>query len=113
MLFHPLNSLPASDRALIDAHIATYGVTDCPPCTYSMSDEASEMMIEARRVSEARRRAVAITNGKRSAEAEARRRQMIPLFKAGHSPEAVAERFGISASHALATRKRLKREGKL
>ena len=113
MNFHPLGSLPAPDRALIDAHIAKHGVTICPPSTYSLDAETSEMMVEARRVAEARRRAVAITNGKRSAEAEARRRQMIPLFKAGHSPEAVAERFGISASHALATRKRLKREGKL
>ena len=113
MLFHPRNRLSATDAALVAAHIEANGVTICPPCTYSLDTETSEMMVEARRVSEARRRAVAITNGKRSAEAEARRRQMIPLFKAGHSPEAVAERFGISASHALATRKRLKREGLL
>lgn len=113
MNFHPLNSLPASDRALIDAHIEAHGVTVCPPCTYSMDTEASEMMIEARRVAEARRRACAVSNGNRSAAAAARRRKMLPVFRSGASLGQVAEQFGISETQTRADRKRLKREGLL
>lgn len=113
MLFHPRNRLPASDRALIDAHIATYGVTVCPPNTYSMDTEASEMMIEARRVSEARRRACAVAAANRAAAATIRRRKALPMFRDGATLETVAAAFGISTTQARADKKRLKAEGQL
>ena len=113
MLFHPRNRLSATDAALVAAHIEANGVTVCPPCTYSMSDEASEMMIEARRVAGARRRACAVSNGRRSAAAAERRRKMLPVFRSGASLGQVAEQFGISETQTRADRKRLKREGLL
>lgn len=113
MLFHPRNRLSATDAALVAAHIEAHGVTICPPGTYSMSDEASEMMIESRRVAEARRRACAVSNGNRSAAAAERRRKMLPVFRSGASLGQVAEQFGISETQVRADRKRLKREGLL
>ena len=113
MNFHPLNSLPAPDRALIDAHIAKHGGTICPPSTYSLDAETSEMMVEARRVAEARRRACAVSNANRAAAATIRRRQALPMFKNGATLETVAAAFGISTTQARADKKRLKAEGQL
>ena len=105
--------LSASDAALVAAHIAAHGVSICPPSTYSLDAETSEMMVEARRVAEARRRACAVSNANRAAAAAIRRRQALPMFKNGATLETVAAAFGISTTQARADKRRLKAEGKL
>ncbi|MFQ8433500.1 hypothetical protein [Amaricoccus sp. W119] len=113
MLFHPRNRLSATDAALVAAHIEANGVTICPPSTYSLDAETSEMMAEARRVAEARRRACAVSNANRAAAATIRRREALPMFRDGATLETVASALGISTTQARADKKRLKAEGQL
>lgn len=105
--------LSASDAALVAAHIAAHGVTVCPPCRYSAGTDASAMMAEARRVSEARRRACAVAAANRAAAATIRRRKALPMFRDGATLEKVASALGISTTQARADKKRLKAEGQL
>ena len=129
MNFHPLNSLPASDRALIDAHIATYGVTACPPYTYSEPiDVIVPMREQIRRAAVAgkaeagvkdtpkaktKRNRLAGQNARRASSKAERLEAVAAMIREGADLDKIATKFGVSFKTVQKDRTTLAREGRL
>lgn len=95
--------LPSSDLALIDAHLATHGITRCQ--TGARSDDGHPALREIiRREANAGKAAARRPWQAAYDKAERRREKALPLLKAGlpHARIAAEMKIGLSTVHTYA-----------